>query len=159
MLFLLLLLDAMATLVDLFVTHVAATFAASLVTALVATSAIAALVRQQGSGVSRAVKALTWATIGYVGLMFLLGYVLFIILSIRQPGVARDQWEYFQMVSEMSPFESPFLLAIFIFCIATSLSLGITGTILLGRSGLNQGPAATAGLEAGSGKLRADSEA
>jgi hypothetical protein len=85
---------------------------------------ITALVAQQGSNLGRLIKGLTWTALGYMGLNFVIGYVLFIMMSVQEPGIGTDQWRYLELLAEIDPFETPWYLALLIYSAVASACLG-----------------------------------
>lgn len=94
---------------------------------------IIALVKQHQSDMNGALRALTWITLGYVCLGFVIGYVLYSIIAFKNPDIMNNQWEMIKAISAMSPWDNPFMMSIYIFFICSSLILGISGLILLNK--------------------------
>lgn len=137
-LFALLLVDGAETALLLFLQHVSVILLASLLTGILSIVAILAVIRQQGSALSRLAKGIVWATLGYLGSNFVLGNVVLVVLSAQEPGIASDQWRYLQLLAEMDPFETPWYLGLLGYSIVTSTCLGLTGLLAL-RYGQNTG--------------------
>jgi hypothetical protein len=138
-LFALLFVNAAETLTAIFVRHVAIAFMGSLIMGALGICTVLSLVRQQGSRLSNRVRSVTWATLVYVGLGFLLAYVMLVAISMRSPGIGNDQWRYLKIFAEMSPFDLPWLMALHIYGFVTPLILAVAGMVALG-SGRRKSP-------------------
>jgi hypothetical protein len=103
------------------------------------TMSIAALFLQRRSRLTSGLKGITWGTFCYLGLMLMLSYVYSMIVMFQNPAAAGSQWGLAQAVWKASPLESPVLLAITLFSIAGSLSLGLAGLIAWLRFKKNSG--------------------
>jgi hypothetical protein len=90
---------------------------------------VAALIMQRRSRLSAGVKGLAWGSFCYLGLMLLLGYVYSMVVMFNNPAAVRTQWDMTKAIWNASPLDSPVLLAISIFSVASSTSLGIAGLI------------------------------
>jgi hypothetical protein len=134
LLFSLLLLGGLFAAIDLSYNHAAITFAATAITMGTAVCVIIALVTQHGSYMKRAVQAVTWTTLGCVCLDFFLGYILYVIVAVKNPKAVNNQWEMIKIISAMSPMDSPWVAGTYMFSICYSFALGICGVILLRRS-------------------------
>jgi hypothetical protein len=130
-LFTFLLFDAAETVAELFVRHVSLSLGSALLTMVLMVLGVAALVRQKGSKLSPLAKGLTRATMTYLGVFFILGNVLHTTLSLKDPSLANDQWRALQAISQISPFESPWYLALLLTALVMSLSLGSLGLVAL----------------------------
>ena len=96
---------------------------------------IIALVRQHNTDMSNASKTITWASLGFVSITFLAGYGVSMVFAIKNPDLAYNQWELFKSISNLSPWESPFVLGLDIFAICGGSFLGISGLLTLKQSG------------------------
>jgi hypothetical protein len=134
-LFALLLVGAAATGIILFVQHVVLFLISFLIMVALTVCTVMALVRQQGSPLSRWVKGATWAALVYLGLSFALGYVHFIVLIMQNPGIAHDQWQFLELLAGLSPFDSPWYLGLLLYSLAASLGLGLVGILALRERG------------------------
>lgn len=100
---------------------------------------IIALVKQQKSDVNDALRTVTWSALGYVCLDFIMSYIIYFIVIVKNPKIANNQLELFKAFSSISPLESPWLTGLYLFCIACSLGLGISGLVFLKRTGKGSG--------------------
>ena len=134
-LFMLLLLDGVLAGSGFFFTHVAATVLSTITGICMGIFMIIALVKQHNSDMSGSLRALTWTSLGYVGISFMAGYAISFIYAFKDPSVAFNQWEFFKTVSELSPWDNTLILAFYIYTLCGALFLGIPGLFLLKRSG------------------------
>lgn len=95
---------------------------------------VIALVKQTGSDLLISVKTITWTTIGYIIINFILGSIVSLYVFFRNPESVRFQWDFLKEVSALSPLELPWLLSIYLFDIISSLFLGIFGLAFLKKS-------------------------
>ena len=137
-LFLLLLLEGVLVSLGFFFTHVALTIISSVAGLGMGIFVIVALVKQHGSNIGAPLKAITWASLGFICINFVAGYVISVGFAMRNPDVAYNQWEMFKSMSLLSPWESPLKLSFDIFAICGALFLGIPGLFMLFRP--NSGP-------------------
>jgi ABC-type multidrug transport system fused ATPase/permease subunit len=134
-LFLLLLLDGVLVSLGFFFTHVILTLVSSIASIGMGIFVIVALVKQHDSHIGGPLKAITWASLGFVCINFVAGYVATIVLAMQNPGVVYNQWEVFKSMSLLSPWESPLKLSFDIFTFCGALFLGIPGLFMLYRPG------------------------
>ena len=133
-LFYLLLFDCLLTCMDLFYNHVAFTLLGTVIVMGLGVFVIIALVRQHGSNMKRTLRGLTWGTLVYVVFSFLVSYIHYISIAVRNPDVLNNQWALIQIFSSQSPWNSPWLKGLFIFSIVCSFTVGLSGLILLRKS-------------------------
>jgi hypothetical protein len=134
-LFLLLLLDGVLVSLGFFFTHVILTIISSIASLSMGIFVIVALVKQHDSNIGGSLKAITWASLGFVCINFGAGYVFSIVFAMQNPGVAYNQWEMLKSMSLLSPWESPLKLSFDLFSISGALFLGIPGLFMLYRPG------------------------
>ena len=134
-LFLLLLLDGVLVSLGFFFTHVILTIISSIASLSMGIFVIVALVKQHDSNIGGSLKAITWASLGFVCINFGAGYVFSIAFAMQNPGVAYNQWEMLKSISLLSPWESPLKLSFDLFSISGALFLGIPGLFMLYRPG------------------------
>ena len=91
---------------------------------------IISLVKQAGSDLYKPVKIISWSTIPYISLGFMVSYIIYIYVAIKNPTVGNNQWELIKLVSALSPKDHPLLMVYSIFSLFFSLMLGIPGLIL-----------------------------
>ena len=84
---------------------------------------------------SNALRAITWASLGFVSITFLAGSVISMVSAFKNPSIAYNQWELFKSMSSLSPWENPLVLGIDIFTICGAFFLGIPGLLMLKRAG------------------------
>jgi VIT1/CCC1 family predicted Fe2+/Mn2+ transporter len=130
-LFIVLLLDGALVCLGFFFTHVILTIMSSIAGLCLGILVIVALVKQHDSNIGRSLKAITWASLGFICINFVVGYVISIIFAIKNPGVAYNQWEMYKSMSLLSPWESPLKLSFDIFTFGSALFLGIPGLFML----------------------------
>jgi VIT1/CCC1 family predicted Fe2+/Mn2+ transporter len=133
-LFILLLLDGAIVSLGFFFTHVSLTIIGSITILCMGIFVIVALVKQQNSNIGGSLKAITWASLGFICINFVAGYIVSIVFAMQNPGVVYNQWEMFKSMSLLSPWESPLKLSFDIFTICGAVFLGIPGLFMLHRS-------------------------
>jgi hypothetical protein len=74
---------------------------------------------------------MTWAALGYVCFSFVAGYVVSITLTFKHPEIWQNQWELFKLLSSISPWESPLLMAVNIIALSGAIFIGIPGLLML----------------------------
>jgi len=132
-LFLLLLFEGVLVSLGFFFTHVTLTIIGSVAALCTGIFVIVALVKQNGSNIGASLKAITWASLGFICINFVAGYVISVVFAMRNPDIAYNQWEMFKTMSLLSPWESPLKLSFDIFTICGALFLGIPGLFMLFR--------------------------
>ncbi len=145
-LFGLLLLDGVLVSLGFFFTHVVLTIISTVASLVMGIFVIVALVKQHDSSMSRSLKAITWASLGFICINFVAGYVISIVFAMQNPGIVYNQWEVFKSMSLLSPWESPLKLSFDIFTLCGVLFLGIPGLYMLYRS--DSGPKSKATVTA-----------
>ena len=134
-LFLLLLFEGVLVSLGFFVNHVTLTVISSVAGLCTGICVIVALVKQYDSNIGGTLKAITWASLGFVCINFVAGYIISMVFAMRNPDIAYNQWEMLKSMSLLSPWESPLKLSFDIFTICGALLLGIPGLYMLYRSG------------------------
>jgi hypothetical protein len=114
--------------------HVFVTILNSVVGICMGIFVIIALVKQSNSDISNALRAITWACLGFVAITFLAGYVISMVFAFKNPGIAYNQWELFKSISSLSPWENSLVLGFDIFTICGAFFLGISGLLMLKQS-------------------------
>ncbi len=135
MLFGLLVMDGVLAVSGFFSAHVIGTILSSVAGLSTGIFVIIALVKQHNSDMPHGLRAVTWIAFGFVGISFIAGYVITMISAFKNPGIAYNQWELFQSISSLSPWQNPLLLGLDIFTICGAFFLGIPGLFMLKRSG------------------------
>jgi hypothetical protein len=92
---------------------------------------IVALVKQHESNLKQSLRTMTWAALGYVCFSFVAGYVVSITLTFKNPEIWQNQWELFKLLSSISPWESPLLMAVNIIALSGAVFIGIPGLLML----------------------------
>ena len=116
--------------------HVFVTILSSVVGICMGIFVIIALVKQHNSDMSNALRAITWASFGFVGITFVAGYVVSMVSAFKNPGLAYNQLELFKAISSLSPWENPLVLGLDLFAICGGFFLGIPGLLMLRQSGI-----------------------
>jgi len=134
-LFGLLVLDGVLATSGFLFTHVIVTILSSVAGICLGIFIIIALVKQHNSDISSVLRAITWASLGFVGITFIAGYVFSVAFAFKNPGIVYNQWELFKSMSSLSPWENPLVLGFYIFTICGAFFLGIPGLLMLKQSG------------------------
>jgi len=134
-LFGLLVLDGMLATLGFLFTHVIVTILSSVAGICMGIFVIIALIKQHNGDMSNALRAITWASLGFVSITFLAGSVISMVSAFKNPSIAYNQWELFKSMSSLSPWENPLVLGIDIFTICGAFFLGIPGLLMLKRAG------------------------
>lgn len=129
----LLLFDGGLAATEFFITHVFPTILGSIAGIGLGICAVLALVKQHGSNLPGSLRAITWASLGLVGVTFIVGYVVGIVFAMRNPSIAYSQWEVIKAISNLSPWESPLKMSHNIMAICGALFLGVPGLVILRR--------------------------
>ena len=101
----------------------------SLLVALYFICIIIALAKQYGSDIPIMVRRITWASLGFVCVSLFLNYILMITALMRTPHVVMSQLDMYQAMLELSPQDSPFVMAVYIFSAVCTLVLGALGLV------------------------------
>ena len=133
-LFGLLVLDGVLATSGFLFTHVIVTILSAITGICMGISVIIALVKQYNSNISNALRAVTWACLGFVAITFIAGYVISMVFAFKNPGIAYNQWELFKSISSLSPWENSWVLSFDIFTICGAFFLGISGLLMLKQS-------------------------
>ncbi|UCF91357.1 MAG: hypothetical protein JSW39_24290 [Desulfobacterales bacterium] len=119
--------------------HVALGLLKSVVGISLAACVIIALVKQYDRNLKGGVSTVTWVALGYVGITLVVGYIVGMGIALRHPEVMHNQWELLKALSNVSLWESPFLLGFSLFNLCGAFGLGISGLVLLKRAGRMSG--------------------
>ena len=131
-LFALVLLNGLLAAAGFFFGHVLLTLLSSINGLLMGIFGIIAVVRQQGGKFNPPLRKITWATLGFVGVTFLSGYIITMILAYQNPGIMYNQWELIKLVSNL-PRDNALVLSLRVITLGGAFFLGIPGLILLGK--------------------------
>ena len=129
--FVLLVVDSVYIAFSFFYTHVALTLLSTAVSMGMGVCVIVALVKQHESNLKQSLRTMTWAALGYVCFSFVAGYVVSITLTFKNPEIWQNQWELFKLLSSISPWESPLLMAVNIIALSGAVFIGIPGLLML----------------------------
>lgn len=121
------------TAINMFANHLATGLIMSVIGMATVAVMIIALVRQHESDIYNALRLTTWAILPFMVIEMISGYVIAVIVVLKNPAVANNQLEMVKAISEMSPFDSSWHFGIYLFSICVSFLLGIAGLILVRR--------------------------
>jgi len=138
-LFALLLFTGMVNWVFLHSHHIGMTFVNITLGIGLLISVIVSIVRQYEVQIRAAVRTLTWATLGYMTVVYFLAMMRYMIVAATYPNIVNNQWELMRVYSTLSPLESPLLLGLRIVYIVCSFVLAIPGLVLSLKSSREQG--------------------
>ena len=133
-LFSLILIDGVLMGSEFFISHVLPTILSSVVSLCIGIFVVIALVRQHNSDLPGSLRTLTWACLGFVGITFVMGYIVGMVVAFKNPGIAYNYWELFKSLSYLSPWNSSLKLSYNIFVICGAIFLGLPGLVLHQRS-------------------------
>lgn len=133
LLFSLLLFNGFLIGVDIFYQNVAFSLMSGLISMAGMALLIVSLVKQAGSDLYGALKALTWSIVPYICIASVSGYIIYIYAMITNPGISNNQWEMIKTISAMSSMDYPWLMGLSLFSLGCSLIIGIPGLLLTGR--------------------------
>ena len=91
---------------------------------------IIALVKQHESDIPGTVRRMTWASLGYLCVSYLLGYVLMVTtLMTSRPEKMVTQWDLYRVILDLSPQDSRLVMGVYAFAAVCSLALGAVGLV------------------------------
>jgi hypothetical protein len=131
-LFFALLADAATSLVILFWQHLALIALSALVGLVYLGATVLALVKQHGTNLSRAVRALTWVVAVYAGLSYLVSYIVMMVMGPAQ-NLDGTQLDYFKALANLDPFTTTWWLVLLLVHLFGSALFGVLGLLLLNR--------------------------
>ena len=95
---------------------------------------IIALVKQHESDIPGTVRRVTWASLGFLCVSYLLGYVLMVsTLMTSRPEKMVTQWDMYRVMLDLSPQDSPLVMGVYAFAATCSLVLGALGLVRVKR--------------------------
>jgi len=97
----------------------------------IAVITIIALIKQTGSNLSQGLRILTWTALGYVCVVFSLGYIVGMVMAFEDPTMAVNQWELLNRWTAMSLLENPLIATLNIINLIGAFGLGIPGLLML----------------------------
>lgn len=107
------------------VSHWLVNVVGGLLCAVMLVSGIAFLARETTA--TAGVRSFVWCGLLYVGSELVISYVLIFVVMFQRPEAMFSQWEMIRTLSEMSPFENPYLMGISLYIVIGSLGLGALG--------------------------------
>jgi hypothetical protein len=94
---------------------------------------IISLVKQYESDIPGAVRKFTWLSLVFVCISSFVNYTMMIVFTMRQalhqPNEMVTQWDIYRAILDLSPQDSPFVMALYGFIAACSLILGALGLV------------------------------
>jgi hypothetical protein len=129
-LFITLLAEALMDLLHIFLPGLPVVLLNTVVGVVMCFAVITALVKQHQTDLKPAVRLLTWAAAVYVGLSYLVGYVIMMVVSTQQ-HLDGTQWGYLKGLAKLKPLEMTWLLGVLVVSAAISSILGAIGLLLL----------------------------
>jgi hypothetical protein len=123
--------DGVSIAFSFFYMHVALSLLSTAVSMGMGICVIVALVKQHESNLKQSLRTMTWAALGYVCFSFVAGYVVSITLTFKHPEIWQNQWELFKLLSSISPWDNPLLMAVNIIALSGALFIGIPGLLML----------------------------
>jgi hypothetical protein len=125
-----LLAHALSELLNIFLPSIPVVLLKMTIGAVLAVAVVVALVKQHQTDLKSSVRAVTWVAAVFVGLGYLAGYVMMVVMA---PGGHLDgtQWGYIKAIADLRPFETRWWLAMLSFTAAAAGLLGATGLLLL----------------------------
>jgi len=133
-LFILLLVNGVLATSEFFISHVFSTVLSSVASLGIGIFVIISLVRQHNSNLPGSLRTITWASLGFVGVTFIMGYIVVMVFAFKNPAIAYNQWEVAKAISNLSPWDSPLKLTYNIIILGGAFFLGIPGLIIHQRT-------------------------
>lgn len=130
-LFRLLLCVAFAEIITIFWNHAAMTLLNSTLYMAAGVCVVLALVQQHQTGIMGKLRGISWCTLCYIAASFVAGFIQTIVITMSNPEVANNQWEFIKIAASQSPLDSPLLLSNQIFFAVAGLFLGLFGLLFL----------------------------
>ena len=117
--------SALVGICEFFFNHIALALINSGLFFALAIAAIIFLVRQYNAPHLPGMLAAAWGTIVYIGLSVIGAYALMITAVFKQKGTMMSQWQQLELMAQISPHDSPFLMAMHLFFLVFALILAI----------------------------------
>ena len=115
---------------------------------------VIALVKQHDSDLPGSLRRITWASLGFVCISYLLSYVLMVTsLVTSKPEKIASQWDMYRTMLDLSPQDSLLVMGVYAFVAACSLVLGTLGLVRVTGHRNDSANASRAGQNLG-GKAR-----
>ena len=121
--------SALLIILEMFVSNFFLSFFSGIVNLGIATILIISLRKQTRSDIYGSIKTMTWSIVGYLGLRYLLGYILLMVVTLKNPEIAYIQWELIKKVAAISPHKYSWLMALYFLYLFFTVGIGITGLI------------------------------
>ena len=134
LLFYMILLGGLVTALDVYINHPALVLVTTVLGMATPVLAILALVRQHESTLSRRLQRVTWASLVYIGLVFLFTSISSTVVAITNPAKSNQVWELIKLRAELPMSENPWLLGLSIFFIFFAGILSALGLLFLNRA-------------------------
>lgn len=128
----LLLLDAVVSVLHIYLPSTLVIILAMLIQLGVLGSLILALVKQDETDLKPALKSLTWVVGVYVAINYIIGYVIMLATVTTHP-TENTQWAYIKALAAMKPRELLWLLWLLVGSAVISFGLGAWGNLLLAK--------------------------
>lgn len=132
-LFSLILLDGLLVILNAEVQMSALTLASTFATMGIGVCVVIALVKQRDSNIPKALRNLTWTTLGFVCVSFLMGYIFTFLLAFKNPDIMGNQWKLIERIAAMSFFDNPIMASLNILALCGAFGLGVPGLIWVAR--------------------------
>jgi hypothetical protein len=125
-----LLADALVDLLHIFLPCIPVVLLGMATGATLSGAVLIALVKQHQTDLKPAVRALTWVTAVFVGLGYLTGYIVMVVMT---PGTDQDgtQWGYIKAIADLRPLHTTWWLAILSITATLAGLVGGIGLLLL----------------------------
>ncbi|MEN9575023.1 MAG: hypothetical protein RL514_2878 [Verrucomicrobiota bacterium] len=94
---------------------------------------VAALIKQQDTDLSTAVRNATWAALGYLGALSVHGFIMHMVHSIQRPGEIQNEYAALKHFASLDPFEHTWLLVSLVVWGCCATLIGLVGAVLLSR--------------------------
>ncbi|HET6371047.1 MAG TPA: hypothetical protein VFG95_07615 [Nitrospiria bacterium] len=130
-LFCLLLLEGTLNAIGFSVHHVSVSLSGSVLSLLACAMVIVALTKQHEVDMGVGLKSITWSALVYLCGTFVLGYLLFMSVALKNPVIMNDNWKILTKVASLSPSDSFLLKVKLIFSIGATFSIGTSGLLLV----------------------------
>lgn len=94
---------------------------------------IIALIKQYTGRISNVIRWLTWTTLGYICISYIIGLIIYFSIVFKHPDAMHNQWEMLKQLAVLSPFSSDYIAACYMFLIIPSFVLGTAGLFTVYR--------------------------
>lgn len=90
---------------------------------------IPALVRQHQGDAAKAVRVITWISLGYLTGYLINGYAVYMFIVLQHRMVLYDEWQVLKLAAALPPQSHPLLFGIYMFAGIGALALGLAGLV------------------------------